>query len=109
LKEIEIKLAQYREDLGDLMMGQLDVLTIAIYLDGFERNAYTKHRGLPVQIFAFAVAKGLCERNSAELTLIEKEAEKKRQPASVPPSTRSARSVHGCASSRVSSRNTSRR
>lgn len=29
--------------------------------------------------FAFAVAKGLCERNSAELTLVKKEAEKKRQ------------------------------
>ncbi|WP_214510516.1 tyrosine-type recombinase/integrase [Pseudomonas brassicacearum] len=79
LKEIKFKLARYREDLGDLMMGQLDVLTVAEYLDGFENNAYTKHRGLLVQIFAFAVAKGLCERNSAELTLVKKEAEKKRQ------------------------------
>lgn len=32
-----------------------------------------------IQIFAFAVAKGLAERNVAELTLIKKEAEKKRQ------------------------------
>ena len=32
-----------------------------------------------VQIFAFAVAKGLIDRNSAELTLVKKEAEKKRQ------------------------------
>ncbi|AQT08872.1 MULTISPECIES: tyrosine-type recombinase/integrase [Pseudomonas] len=79
LKEIKFKLARYRDDLGDLMMGQLDVLTVAEYLDGFENNAYTKHRGLLVQIFAFAVAKGLCERNSAELTLVKKEAEKKRQ------------------------------
>ena len=79
LKEIKFKLARYREDLGDLMMGQLDVLTVAEYLDGFENNAYTKHRGLLVQVFAFAVAKGLCERNSAELTLVKKEAEKKRQ------------------------------
>jgi len=79
LKEIRFKLARYTEDLGTRMVGQLDVLTIAEYLDGFENNAYTKHRGLLVQVFAFAVAKGLCERNSAELTLIKKEAEKKRQ------------------------------
>lgn len=32
-----------------------------------------------MQVFAFAVAKGLCERNPAELTLVKKEAEKKRQ------------------------------
>ncbi|MBV7546255.1 hypothetical protein KW849_08090 [Pseudomonas sp. PDM26] len=75
MKEIKFKLARYREDLGDLMMGQLDMLTVAEYLDGFEHNAYTKHRGLLVKVFAFAVAKGLCERNSAELTLV-KEAEK---------------------------------
>jgi hypothetical protein len=67
LKEIKFKLARYREDLADLMMGQLDVLTIAEYLDGFENNAYTKHRGLLVQVFAFAVAKGLCDRNYAPL------------------------------------------
>jgi integrase len=79
LKEIKFKLARYREDLGHLMMGQLDVLTVAEYLDGFENNAYTKHRGLLVQVFAFAVAKGLCDRNCAELTLVKKEAEKKRQ------------------------------
>ena len=60
-------------------MGLLDALTVAKYLDGFENNAYTKHRGPLGQVFAFAVAKGLCERNSAELTLVEKEAEKKRQ------------------------------
>jgi len=61
------------------MVGHLDVLTVAEYLDGFENNGYTKHRGLLVQVFAFAVAKGLCYRNSAELTLVKKEAEKKRQ------------------------------
>lgn len=49
------------------------------YLDGFSNNAYTKHRGLLVQVFSFAVAKGLAERNVAELTLVKQEAEKKRQ------------------------------
>ncbi|MDZ5436566.1 hypothetical protein T3H00_28385 [Pseudomonas fluorescens] len=70
---------QARQDLGDRLIGQLDVLAMAEYLDQFSNNAYTKHRGLWVQIFAFAVAKGLAERNNAELTLVKKEAEKKRQ------------------------------
>ena len=79
LEEIKFKLERYRQDLGDRLIGQLDVLAMAEYLDDFSNNAYTKHRGLWVQIFAFAVAKGLAERNNAELTLVKKEAEKKRQ------------------------------
>jgi len=79
LEEIKFKLERYRQDLGDRLIGQLDVLAMAEYLDNFSNNAYTKHRGLWVQIFAFAVAKGLAERNNAELTLVKKEAEKKRQ------------------------------
>jgi integrase len=79
LQEIKFKLARYRDDLGSRMIGQLDVLAIAEYLDSFSNNAYTKHRGLLVQVFAFAVAKGLCDRNPAELTLVKQEAEKRRQ------------------------------
>ena len=79
LEEIKFKLERYRQDLGDRLIGQMDVLAMAEYLDQFSNNAYTKHRGLWVQIFAFAVAKGLAERNNAELTLVKKEAEKKRQ------------------------------
>lgn len=79
LEEIRFKLAKYRADLGSRMFGQLDVLEVASYLDQFSNNAYTKHRGLWVQIFAFAVAKGLAERNCAELTLVKQEEEKKRQ------------------------------
>ncbi len=77
--EMRIKLARYREDLGTRMVGQLDVLEVAEYLDQFKNNAYTKHRGLLVQVFAFAVAKGLAERNVAELTLVKKEGKKVRQ------------------------------
>jgi hypothetical protein len=47
--------------------------------DNEDPAPYTKHRGLLVQVFAFAVAKGLCDRNSADLTLVKKEAEKRRQ------------------------------
>ncbi|MEB0008173.1 tyrosine-type recombinase/integrase [Pseudomonas sp. RTB3] len=79
LEEIKFKLERYRQDLGDRLIGQLDVLAVAEYLDGFSNNAYTKHRGLLVQVFSFAVAKGLAERNVAELTLVKKEADKKRQ------------------------------
>jgi integrase len=79
LQEIKFKLERYRADIGARMIGQLDVLSVAEYLDQFSNNAYTKHRGLMVQIFAFAVAKGLSERNVAELTLVKTEEQKKRQ------------------------------
>jgi len=79
LEEIKFKLQRYQRDLGERLIGQMDVLAMAEYLDQYSNNAYTKHRGLWVQIFAFAVAKGLAERNVAELTLVKKEAEKKRQ------------------------------
>ena len=65
--------------MGDLLVGQLDVLAVAQYLDQFSNNVYTKHRGLLVQVFAFAVAKGMAERNIANLTLVKKEEEKRRQ------------------------------
>ncbi len=79
LDEIGYKLERYRKDLGDLLVGQVDVLAMAEYLDQFSNNAYTKHRGLLVSLFAFAVAKGMAEKNVAELTLVKKEEEKKRQ------------------------------
>ena len=79
LKETRIKLERYRADLGKSMIGQIDVLAMAEYLDQFTNNAYTKHRALWIQLFAFAVAKGLAERNCAELTLQKKEQEKVRQ------------------------------
>ena len=78
VSEIRIKLERYRADLGSKLVGQLDVLAVAEYLDQFENNAYTKHRGLLVQLFDFAVAKGLADRNCAEMTLRKREAEKVR-------------------------------
>lgn len=78
-EEAGYKLERYKKDLGSRMFGQIDVLEMAAYLDQFQNNAYTKHRTLWVQIFDFAVAKGLAERNVAELTLVKQEAEKVRQ------------------------------
>ncbi len=79
LDEIGYKLNRYRADIGHMMVGQFDVLAAAEYLDQFSNNAYTKHRSLLVSLMAFAVAKGLAERNTADLTLLKKEAKKKRQ------------------------------
>lgn len=79
LAEIQIKLERYRKDLGERLVGQMDVLAMAEYLDQFSNNAYTKHRALMVQVWAFAVAKGLAERNVAELTIQKREQEKVRQ------------------------------
>lgn len=79
LDEVGFKLERYRTDLGDMLVGQADIQVIAEYLDQFTNNAYTKHRALLVNVFKFAVAKGMAERNVAELTLLKKEEEKKRQ------------------------------
>lgn len=79
LEEIGYKLKRYRTDIGRLLVGQFDVLAAAENLDQFSNNAYTKHRSLLVSLMAFAVAKGLAERNTADLTLLKKEAKKKRQ------------------------------
>jgi len=78
-KEVRIKLERYRADFSGKLVGQIDVLAMADYLDQFTNNAYTKHRGLLIQVWDFAVAKGLAERNVADMTLKKKEAEKKRQ------------------------------
>src|SRR5690606_25066514 len=79
LEEIRIKLERYRKDLGEKLIGQMDVLAMAEYLDQFSNNAYTKHRGLMIQIWDFAVAKGLADRNLAEMTIRKREKAKVRQ------------------------------
>lgn len=79
LEEIRIKLERYRKDLGEKLIGQMDVLAMAEYLDQFTNNAYTKHRGLMIQIWDFAVAKGLADRNVAEMTIRKREKAKVRQ------------------------------
>jgi len=79
LEEIGFKLERYRPDLGDMLVGHADIQVVAEYLDQFGNNAYTKHRALLVNVFKFAVARGMAERNVAELTLLKKEEEKRRQ------------------------------
>lgn len=79
LDEIGYKLKRYRTDIGHMLVGQFDVLAAAEYLDQFSNNAYTKHRALLVSLLTFAIAKGMVERNAADMTLLKKEAKKKRQ------------------------------
>lgn len=79
LRETRIRLDRYKADIGRKLLRQIDVLAMAEYLDQFENNAYTKHRALWVQIFRFAVAKGLAEKNVAEMTLRKIEHEKVRE------------------------------
>ncbi|MEJ6655074.1 MAG: tyrosine-type recombinase/integrase [Pseudomonas sp.] len=79
LDEIRIKLERYRKDLSDRLIGQIDVLAMSEYLDEFSNNAYTKHRSLMIQVWAFAVAKGLADRNVAEMTIKKREQAKVRQ------------------------------
>lgn len=79
LSEVRIKLERYRKDLGKKLIGQIDVLAMAEYLDQFSNNAYTKHRSLMVQIWDFAVAKGLADRNVADMTMRKREQAKVRQ------------------------------
>lgn len=79
LSEVRIKLDRYRKDLGKKLVGQIDVLALADYLDQFSNNAYTKHRAQMVQIWDFAVAKGLADRNVADMTMRKREQAKVRQ------------------------------
>lgn len=81
------KLEDYRlnaivKGLGHLPTLELSVRTCAEWLDGFNGNAYTKHRGSLIKVCRFGVAKGLLETNPAEGTLTNPSSveKKKRKP-----------------------------
>lgn len=71
-KLYEYRLARIERDLGATAVDAVDVQTVAEYLDSnFERDAYVKHRGTLVELFRFALMKGVypVERcNPAEIT-----------------------------------------
>jgi integrase len=69
-----VKLENYRlnaitKELGHYLANELTVKICADWLDSFQGNAYTKHRGTLVKVFRFAVSKGLMNENLAEKTL----------------------------------------
>lgn len=69
-----IKLENYRlnaiiKELGHYLANELTVKICADWLDSFQGNAYTKHRGTLIKVFRFSVSKGLMNENLAEKTL----------------------------------------
>ncbi|MCP8687718.1 phage integrase Arm DNA-binding domain-containing protein [Marinobacterium sedimentorum] len=83
LEETNYRLNRLEADLGDDLACDMSVKRLADYLDGhYKNNAYVKHRGLLVEIFRFALTKGLAESNPAEDTLAKTAAEKQRRPLS---------------------------
>lgn len=69
-----IRLENYRlnaitKELGHYLANELTVKMCADWLDSFQGNAYTKHRGTLIKVFRFAVSKGLMNENLAEKTL----------------------------------------
>jgi len=82
-KTVEYRLNRLESDLGKKLVEDIDVQTIAEYLDdNFQRDAYIKHRAMLIELFRFAVNKGLCPLemgNPAEVTYAKSEYEKARR------------------------------
>lgn len=82
-KLTEYRLNRIEKDLGADLLDAFTVQKVAKYLDdNFKRDAYVKHRALLVDLFRFAMVKGLypTERgNPAEVTYSKADYEKERQ------------------------------
>lgn len=59
-------------------ISELDVRTLSLWLDKLSRASYIKNRGLWIDIYRYAIAKGLTTFNVAEATLVKKPAKRKR-------------------------------
>lgn len=81
LKIFEYRLGRIERDLGKDQVQSFDVEKCATYLDdNFERDAYVKHRGALVELFRFAIMKGLYRGdNPAEVTYAKSDYGKERQ------------------------------
>jgi enterobacteria phage integrase len=77
------RLGRVKKDLGAQVMEYFTVQNVAKYLDQhFERDAYVKHRALLVELFRFAIVKGLYpveKGNPAEVTYSKTDYGKERQ------------------------------
>jgi len=89
LKPGTLALAHYRltrlvSDLGNVPMCELTVESLSTYLDSnFKGDPYIKHRGSLIDIFKWAITKGIVESNLASKTLAKAAGKKKRQPLSL--------------------------
>lgn len=82
-KILDYRLKRIERDLGNKLIDEMDVQTVAEYLDdNFERDAYIKHRATLIELFRFAINKGLYPlemSNPAEVTYAKSEYEKARR------------------------------
>ncbi|MDX1816069.1 MAG: phage integrase Arm DNA-binding domain-containing protein [Marinobacter sp.] len=87
LENIGYRLDRIGRDIGDTLIDQVDVQFIANYLDeNYQRDAYIKHRGQLVDLFRFAIMKGLYPSdwpNPAEITYAKTDYGKNRQRLSI--------------------------
>lgn len=83
LKILEYRLSRIERDIGTRQVEDIDVQFIAKYLDdNFQRDAYIKHRATLIDLFRFAIMKGLYPAdigNPAEITYAKSEYEKARR------------------------------
>ena len=83
VKLIEYRLNRIKKDIGSGMVEDVDVKTLAEYLDkNFQRDAYIKHRTTLIDLFRFAQMKGLYPSdldNPAAVTYPKASYEKQRQ------------------------------
>lgn len=68
LAEMNIKLNRYRSEFAR-HLSDIDVQTLSTWLDQLERSVYIKHRALWINIYRFAMSKGLVHFNAADATL----------------------------------------
>src|SRR5690554_1009968 len=80
-KIFEYRLNRIEKDLGPDLLETFDVQKTADYLDeNFQRDAYVKHRSVLIELFRFAIMKGLYKGdNPAEITYAKSDYGKERQ------------------------------
>ena len=71
--EYRRKLPYIRASLGDIEVDAITVANVANFLDKFPPTQSNHYRSILVILFKQAIARGLCERNPAEMTLKRKQ------------------------------------
>lgn len=77
--EEDIRLRRIARELGTQTIEQLTLKSLTDWLGNLTRSAYIKYRGQWVDLYRFACAVGIADRNIAEVTLIKDPAEKRRK------------------------------
>lgn len=77
--ETEYRLKRIERELGDKSWAAFDLLALSDWLKDMSREVYIKMRGLWIEIYKFACAVGIAERNLAELTLAKAPGERVRK------------------------------